>query len=665
MNPGRAEEQEDRAQTVRPSYSGHGQVTVVTDLTGGGDLGELHRELSEQTFVDWMWLVVSREHVEMTCPDDHRFRALPAPSRAQALQEILSFAGPYVVVLHPGQELGPTAFEKWIWFLDATQECEAVSAAAEDGGDAPLMFRRSLLERCQGFDAAVALARRRLGTAPIPRRDGTGVGERFPHPDHDANAWLPEGSPCSNSISKTEPRLLILSTWMSVGGSDKVQIDLLDQLRSRGWRGTVATTVPSKHDWLPVYARRTSDLFPLEHFLRPLDYPRFLVYLIESRQPDAVLISNSELAYRLLPYLRAHCPDTPFVDFCHSEAEHWNHGGYPRFSVEYQESLDLTITTSQHLRRWMVDRGGDPDRIEVCYANVDTGRIQPDPSQRRRIRSRLGVPEDEPLVLFGGRVSEDKQPHVVAGALARLARAGTRFTGVVVGDGPDLEWLRYAARRQGIDSRIRIVGARPHHELIEFMQAADVFFLPSRSEGIAMTIFEAMACGVPVVGAAVGGQAELVDADCGVLVQRGTAHDEIRSYAAAIGALLHDDSRRTAMGERAREKVLSDFDLALMGGRISELLETAAALRTSSPRGPTPTRRAARASATETVELMRLTRVIERRGWSDDDRKAVGTLAYLALRRLGGPVYRHGLSRGWRFLPTTTRLARRMLLRSA
>ena len=72
------------------------------------------------------------------------------------------------------------------------------------------------------------------------------------------------------------------------------------------------------------------------------------------------------------------------------------------------------------------------------------------------------------------------------------------------------------------------------------MPAADLMVLPSEHEGIAVTAFEALACGVPFIGADIGGQRELVTPDCGVLVRPSTLERETADYVDAIDSLLKD-----------------------------------------------------------------------------------------------------------------------------
>ena len=73
----------------------------------------------------------------------------------------------------------------------------------------------------------------------------------------------------------------------------------------------------------------TTDLFPLAHVAGRHDFPRLLDYLIDSRRPDVVMISQTELGYRLLPYLRSRHLGPAYVDLCHSETEEWYEGGFP------------------------------------------------------------------------------------------------------------------------------------------------------------------------------------------------------------------------------------------------------------------------------------------------------------------------------------------------
>ena len=408
----------------------------------------------------------------------------------------------------------------------------------------------------------------------------------------------------------------------------------------------------------PQFARYTPDIFILDHFLRLVDYPRFLRYLIRSRDVDVVLVSHSELGYQLMPYLRTHFPNVTFVDFCHIE-EQWKNGGYPRMAVEYQELFDLNVVSSEYLKGWMAKKGAESDRIQVCYTNVDPEIWRTDAEQRASIRRELGLDETIPIVLYAGRICPQKQPRVFAATMLRLRQTGLSFVGIVAGDGPDLDWLRAFVKKNRLTEQVRLLGPLSIERMQQLMPAADVFFLPSQWEGIALSIYEAMASGLPVVGADVGGQRELVTPDCGVLIGASDEETEAAQYAEVLAGLLRDPKLRTEMGQAGSARVRAHFRLAQMGENMVALLQQAIDLH-GTQTSPLPGLGLARACAAQAIEYVRVFRLTEQlwnerngnhRTWnifkSTDWRGEI----YLLLKRIYEPFYRRGVKRGgaWYF----------------
>ena len=169
--------------------------------------------------------------------------------------------------------------------------------------------------------------------------------------------------------------VLFLVPWMVTGGADKVNLDWVAALSRSGYHVTICATLAANHNWHCEFAKLTPDIFILPNFLRCADYPRFLCYLIRSRQIGTVVISGSTFGYLLLPFLRAYFPQATFVDLCHVEEPHGVNGGHPRFAVGYQEMIDLNIVTTSNLRDWMVSRGASPGRIAVCHSGMDVSKL--------------------------------------------------------------------------------------------------------------------------------------------------------------------------------------------------------------------------------------------------------------------------------------------------
>src|SRR5437867_230970 len=84
------------------------------------------------------------------------------------------------------------------------------------------------------------------------------------------------------------------------------------------------------------------------------------------------------------------------------------HGCYVRMSVEHATDIDLTVAVGgAFLDRWMRERGRTGDNIEVCYDGIDVAHWRPDADLRARVRSDLGITDDQPLIVFIGRMSQE------------------------------------------------------------------------------------------------------------------------------------------------------------------------------------------------------------------------------------------------------------------
>jgi len=413
-----------------------------------------------------------------------------------------------------------------------------------------------------------------------------------------------ESPPFENRLQKTKKRLLMVIPWMTLGGADKFNLDLVRQLRAQGWETTIVATLEGDNPWMPEFANETPDIFILPHFLKLTDWPRFISYLMDSRSIDHVFISNSDFAYSVLPYLRYRFPNVPFTDYCHMEEEYWKSGGYSRRAVESQQLLDMNLVSSQHLKRWMVGRGAEAESIGVCYTNIDSNEWKP-LDDRDTVRRELSIGGDVPAILYAGRIHPQKQPTVFAGTMLRLRDSGARFIAVVAGDGPELPWLQNFVREHGLDSHVKLIGAVTNDRMKHLVPACDVFFLPSKIEGISLAIYEAMACGVAVVGADVGGQKELVTWDCGILIERSSERNEIDAYASALMGMISDPKRMRAMGEAGRRRIVESFELENLGLRIGALFASARERNRSNHRLPVNAS-VARSSLSMAVDYVRI-----------------------------------------------------------
>jgi glycosyltransferase involved in cell wall biosynthesis len=374
----------------------------------------------------------------------------------------------------------------------------------------------------------------------------------------------------------------MLAPHLEIGGADKFNLDLIACLqRDHGYEVSIVTTRSSPHRWREHFERLTPDVFVLHTFLPVEDYPQFISNFIQTRKPDTVLIANSRIGYHLLPFLRT-ARGPSFVDYLHMED--WDEQGYPRLSLNYASYLDSTIVSSEHLKRRLAEEGGDPNRIQVATTNIDSRLWDSSGYDKPSLRAKYGVPEGVPAIVFVGRLCRQKQPDVMANVLKNIRDRGLKFVCFVAGDGDYRPWLEKFIRKHHMDE-VRLLGAVASDQVREILAIGDVYFMPSESEGIALTLFEAMSMGVPPVAANVGGQAELVATDCGMLIEPGPS--QVAEYADVLQRLLTGRELRGSMASRSRERIRDRFTLDEMGNRMAELLECAARNSTFEPK-PVP-----------------------------------------------------------------------------
>lgn len=211
----------------------------------------------------------------------------------------------------------------------------------------------------------------------------------------------------------------------------------------------------------------------------------------------------------------------------------------PKLRAALQRATQV-FAVSESLRQVALGLGIAADKVQVVGNGVDLARFNPLP--RAEARAALGLAADAPVLVSVGGLCERKGFHRV---IERLPALRERFPGLVylVVGGPSPEGdlgpqLRAQVAAAGLGDAVRFLGPLPPDALRGPLSAADVFVLATRNEGWANVFLEAMACGLPVVTTAVGGNAEVVcRAELGSVVPFG---DGPALEAAVADALARD-----------------------------------------------------------------------------------------------------------------------------
>jgi glycosyltransferase involved in cell wall biosynthesis len=192
------------------------------------------------------------------------------------------------------------------------------------------------------------------------------------------------------------------------------------------------------------------------------------------------------------------------------------------------------------------------------FANADR-------SAGASLREELGVGSDEVLLSFVGRMVPIKRLDVLLRAFARAHENGARVRLAVVGDGETRPEFERLAGELGVGAAVSFLGYR--RDLPRIAAAADLAVLSSDNEGTPVSLIEAGAAGRPAVSTNVGGVAEVVTPETGLLVAPG----DDAALGAAIERLAGDRELRRQMGRRAREHVMSRYSVERLISDIDAL----------------------------------------------------------------------------------------------
>jgi len=227
----------------------------------------------------------------------------------------------------------------------------------------------------------------------------------------------------------------------------------------------------------------------------------------------------------------------------------WKNRCYEWLQRRVVRRFDAVVAVSRPLAQDLLRSGISPERVHV----IPNGWRPAAPLlDRTAARQALGGHHGDPCIGWVGRLSDEKGPDVFLESLARLRDLS--WTACVLGDGPAQEALEARAAALGLRDRVhwhgRVAGAG------RLYRAFDIFVLSSRTEGTPMALFEAMAAGVPIVAAGVGGVPDVVSAVEAALVPP----DDPDSLAAAIRAVRSDPAAAAARARAARARLERDFD---------------------------------------------------------------------------------------------------------
>lgn len=217
---------------------------------------------------------------------------------------------------------------------------------------------------------------------------------------------------------------------------------------------------------------------------------------------------------------------------------------------------DRLVGVGGAVRQALIDNEGLPStRVEVVYNGVDLKALATvSADARQRLRAEFGFSSTDFLAIQVARLHELKDHQTALRAIAEVSRHQPHIRLLIVGEGDQRSAIEAAVREQKLKEHVVLAGNRA--DVADLLAASDVFLMSSISEGIPLTIIEAMAAGLPVVSTAVGGIPEMIQhGQNGFLAEAGNH----QSLASSLISLQQDSALRKSIAEKGRERATELF----------------------------------------------------------------------------------------------------------
>jgi glycosyltransferase involved in cell wall biosynthesis len=367
----------------------------------------------------------------------------------------------------------------------------------------------------------------------------------------------------NTSLKRKEP----ISIWflipsLGMGGAERTLVDLANGVSSNGFNVTVWSIIDegdlreeldSSVTYRTIDANHKSDIRAVLAYLR----------VVRKENPD-IIQSFTFFDNQLVRLSKFVSRDTKVITGVRTVIDDEPRQRELLDSITLRLS-DRIVSNSQAGAEHIIDRGADPDSVEVIRNGRDietyvNGSASPD------LYDSLSIDPDCPIVGTVGRLVERKGHYDLLEAWPKVKQEFSEIYLLIVGDGPERDGLEARAEELNCANSVRFAGQRD--DVPDLLDAMDVFVFPSHYEGLPGALLEAMIAGLPIVATPVDGNSELIeDRVTGLFFP---PHDS-EVLADRLVELLADPERQQMLGLAANDYAQQEFTVESMVSDFSSL----------------------------------------------------------------------------------------------
>ena len=409
-------------------------------------------------------------------------------------------------------------------------------------------------------------------------------GIQYPKQDYNWDILIDELENIKNPKLKQNEkvRILMMIPWMITGGADKFNLDLVKNINKDKFDVTIISTLPNINEFKQQF-EQYGTVYDLTAFLDRKYWLSFINYIIKKNNINLVFNTCSQFGYNILPYLKSKYPNIPIIDYVHMEEWYWRNGGYSRDSFAFKDVIDKTLACNKNSEEILINHfGRKKEDVQTVYIGVDEKLYNPDRYSKKEILEKLNINKENKFIIsYICRISEQKRPFLLLEIIKKLKIKRNDFIVIVAGDGPLLDKMKKRATKYKIIDNIVFLGN--YTKTQEIYVISDLTINCSIKEGVALTSYESLSMGVPVISSDVGGQRELIDDSVGKIVKCYQEENEIKNfeykdeeveqYVDAIELILDNQNLYKSA---CRKKIIEKFTIDKMVKNMENIFENVA-----------------------------------------------------------------------------------------
>lgn len=350
-------------------------------------------------------------------------------------------------------------------------------------------------------------------------------------------------------------KILYLTTHLNIGGITSYLFSLAKGLKDSGHSVYIAS---SGGEMAPYFIRAGINCLEIPIRTKQELSPKILFSFLKLRgtfkEKGIDVVHSNTRVTQVLGCILAGYFKKPHISTCHGFFK-------PRISRKLfpcwgDKVIAISDAVREHLRR---DFRIKEEKIELIYNGIDTERFFPaDAQEKKAAKERLNL-KNAPVLGIIARLSQVKGHAYLIEAMRLVLDKVPSAQLLIVGDGKIKKDLSDLSQKLGLENNVYFLPSVK--DTSQILAAIDIFVMPSLSEGLGLSLMEAMACSLAVVGSRISGIRDAVDEDKDGLL---AAPKDSKELAEKILYLLSNEGRRVELGLKAREAIKNKFSLLKM-----------------------------------------------------------------------------------------------------